>query len=110
VSGYCLDWLHLDNSYWLLLTVTMKTVTKSISLHEDLADFADREAEAGCFGNVSAYFAELLRQARQAKIDADVKLLAEGVAGADPEPADEEIVAVTEAVRLQMRKERWKPG
>ena len=42
----------------------VKTVTKSISLHQELADFADREAEAGCFGNVSAYFAELLRKAR----------------------------------------------
>lgn len=85
-------------------------MTKSISLHEDLADFAVREAEAGCFGNVSAYFAELLRQARQAKIDADIKLLAEGVVGAGPEPPDEGVVEVTKSVRRQMRNENWKPG
>ena len=88
----------------------VKTVTKSISLHEELADFADREAEAGCFGNVSAYFAELLRKARQAKIDQDLKLLADGVEGSGPEPADEEIVALTKSVRRQMRKEKWKPA
>ena len=56
----------------------MKTVTKSISLNEELANFANQEAEEGCYGNVSAYFADLLRQRRQARIDADVKLLSEG--------------------------------
>jgi len=85
-------------------------VTKSISLHQELADFADREAEAGCFGNVSAYFAELLRKARQAKIDQDVRLLTHTVEGASPEPADQEIVALTRSVRRQMRKEKWKPA
>jgi hypothetical protein len=85
-------------------------VTKSISFHRGLADFADREAEAGCFGNVSAYFAELLRKARQDKIDQDLKLLAEGVKDAGPEPPEDEIVAVTRAVRHQMRKENWKPS
>jgi len=85
-------------------------VTKSISLHEELSDFTDREAEDGCYGNVSAYFAELLRKARQAKIDQDLKLLANGVEGAGPEPPDEEIVALTRSVRQQMRKEKWKPA
>lgn len=85
-------------------------MTKSISLHEDLADFADREAEDGCFGNVSAYFAELLRKARQARIDQDINLLAHGVDGAGPEPADEEVVALTRSMRRQMRKEKWKPA
>jgi Arc/MetJ-type ribon-helix-helix transcriptional regulator len=88
----------------------MKTVTKSISLHEELADFADREAEAGCFGNVSAYFAELLRKARQAKIDQDLKLLAEGVERSGPEPPDEEVVAPIKAIRRRMQKENWKPS
>jgi Arc/MetJ-type ribon-helix-helix transcriptional regulator len=86
----------------------MKTVTKSISLHQELADFADREAEAGCFGNMSAYFAELLRKARQAKIDQDLKLLAEGVEGAGPEPSDDEAVAPLKAIRRRMQKESWK--
>ena len=84
-------------------------MTKSISLHEELADFADREAEAGCFGNVSAYFAELLRKARQARIDEDLKLLAAGVGGAGPEPSDDEVVAPIKAIRRRMQKEKWKP-
>lgn len=89
----------------------MKTVTKSISLNKELADFANREAEEGCYGNVSAYFAELLRQRRQARIDADVKLLSDGVKGAPsgPDPV-KEIVALTRAVRRQMRREKWKPS
>ncbi len=86
----------------------MKTVTKSISLHQELAEFADREAETGCFGNVSAYFADLLRQARQARIDQDVKLLAAGVAGAGPEPPDEEVVGPLRAIRRRLHKEKWK--
>lgn len=89
----------------------VKTVTKSISLNEELANFANQEAEQGCYGNVSAYFADLLRQRRQARIDADVKLLADGVKDAPggPEPV-EEIVALTKAVRRQMRREKWKPS
>ena len=87
----------------------MKTVARNISLSQDLANFAVQEAEEGGYGNVSAYFAELVRQRRQARIDADVKLLSEAMQGAPggPEPA-EEIIAVTKAVRRQMRKEDWK--
>ena len=89
----------------------VKTVTKSISLNEELANFANQEAEEGCYGNVSAYFADLLRQRRQARIDADVKLLSGGVkdAPSGPEPV-EEIVALTKAVRRQMRRQKWKPS
>jgi hypothetical protein len=87
----------------------MKTVTRNISLSEDLANFAVREAEEGGYGNVSAYFAELIRQRRQARIDADVKLLSEATRGAPggPEPADE-LVALTKSVRRQMHKEKWR--
>jgi len=41
---------------------------------------------------------------RQAKIDQDLKLLADGVEGSGAEPADEEMVALTKSVRRQMRK------
>jgi len=87
----------------------MKTVTRNISLSEDLADFAVREVEEGGYGNVSAYFAELIRQRRQVRIDADVKLLSDATRGAPggPEPV-EEIVALTKSVRRQMRKEKWR--
>ena len=76
---------------------------------EDLANFAVQEAEEGGYGNVSAYFAELIRQRRQARIDADVKLLSDAMRGAPggPEPA-EEIVALTKSVRRLMRKEKWR--
>ena len=75
---------------------------------EDLAKFAVQEAEEGGYGNVSAYFAELIRQRRQAQINADVKFLADAVkyAPPGPEPADR-IVAVCKAARRKMRKENW---
>ena len=85
----------------------MKTVTKSISLTEDLASFARQEAEEGGYGNVSAYFAELVRQRRQAQINADVKFLADAIKDAPPgpEPADK-IVTACKAARRRMRREK----
>ena len=88
----------------------MKTVARNISLSEELDRFAIAEAEEGGYGSVSAYFADLLRQRRQAQIDADVRFLAEAIkdAPSGPEPV-EEIVAACKAARAEMRKERWKP-
>jgi len=88
----------------------VKTVTKSISLNEELADFANEQAERGCYGNVSAYFADLLRKARQEQIDQDLKLLAGGAQEDSSEQPDEEIVALTKKVRRQMHKEKWRPS
>ncbi len=88
----------------------VKTVTKSISLNEELAEFANKQAEQGCYGNVSAYFSDLLRKARQEQIDQDLKLLAEGVKDAGPEPVDVEVVAPLRAIRRRMQKEKWKPS
>jgi hypothetical protein len=86
----------------------VKTVTKSISLSEDLANFARQEAEEGGYGNVSAYFAELVRQRRQVQIDADEKFLAEAIKDAPrgTEPVDK-IVAACKVVRQRMRREKW---
>jgi hypothetical protein len=84
----------------------MKTVTRNISLSEDLANFAVQEAEEGGYGNVSAYFAELVRQRRQAQIDADVQFLAQAIGdpATGPEPV-EKIVAACKAARRKLRKE-----
>ncbi len=60
----------------------MKTVTRNISLAEDLARFAEREAEEGGYGSVSAYLADLVRQRRQAQIDADILLLKDSMKSA----------------------------
>ena len=83
----------------------MKTVTRNISLSEDLANFAVQEAEEGGYGNVSAYFAELIRQRRQAQIDADVRFLAGAVKDANPGPEPiGKIVAACKAARVKMRR------
>jgi Arc/MetJ-type ribon-helix-helix transcriptional regulator len=88
----------------------MKIVARNISLSEELDRFAVAEAEEGGYGSVSAYFADLLRQRRQAQIDEDLKLLTAAVREAPPgsEPMDD-IVAACKAARREMRSERWKP-
>ncbi len=79
-------------------------------MNAELAEFAKRQAEQGCYGNVSAYFADLLRKARQEHIAQDLKLLAEGVASAGPEPPDDEVVAPIKAIRRRLQKAKWKPA
>ena len=75
-----------------------------------LSDFAEAEIREGGFGTASAYFSELLRQRRQAQIDADVKFLADAIQGAPPGPEPvKHIVAATKRIRRQMRQEQWHP-
>jgi Arc/MetJ-type ribon-helix-helix transcriptional regulator len=88
----------------------MKTVARNISLSEELDRFASAEAEEGGYGSVSAYFADLLRQRRQAQIDADLRFLAEAMKDAPPGPEPiEEILQACKAARRQMRNEQRKP-
>jgi Arc/MetJ-type ribon-helix-helix transcriptional regulator len=101
---------HLTIVIELCYLAVVKTVTKSISLNEELANFANRQAEQGCYGNVSAYFADLLRKARQEQMDQDLKLLADGVKDAGPEPPDDQVVAPIKAIRRRMQREKWKPS
>jgi hypothetical protein len=87
----------------------MKVVTKNISLSEDLANFALQEAEEGGYGSVSAYFAEMIRQRRQAQIEADVKMISDAMRNALPGPEPLEVITkATKAARRQMRKEKWR--
>jgi len=88
----------------------MKTVGRNISIAQDLDNFALEQVEEGGYGNVSAYYAELVRERRQKQIDADAKLLADAARGAPKGPAPvEKIVATSKAVRRQMRREKWTP-
>src|SRR6266446_5352064 len=85
----------------------MKTATRNISLHEDLADYALQKAEEGCYGSVSSYFAQLLRERRQAEIDADVKFLAAAMKGAPPGPDPvREIVAAVKSTRRKLLRQK----
>jgi Arc/MetJ-type ribon-helix-helix transcriptional regulator len=86
----------------------VKTVTRSISLDEDLADFARQEAEEGGYGSVSAYFAGLVRERRQAEIERDTKFLAQAIKDAPPGPEPvEKIVRACKGARRRMRQENW---
>ncbi len=68
----------------------MKTVTRNISLPEELDRFAQSQAETKGFSTISAYFQDLVRQQRQAQIEEDVRLLDKASKGAPAEePGDE---------------------
>ena len=89
----------------------MKAITHHITLPEELDKFAQTEVQAGAYSSFTEYVRELLRQRRQAQIEADVKLLGESIRTApnEEEPV-EELVAATRQTREQMRREGWKPG
>ena len=89
----------------------MKTITRNISLPKELDLFAQNEVETGAYASLNEYFRELVRQRRQAQIEADVKLLGEAIRTApdEGEPV-EELVATTRKTRAEMRREGWKPG
>jgi len=89
----------------------MKTITRNISLPKELDLFAQTEVETGAYASLNEYFRELVRQRRQAQIEADVNLLGEAIrtAPGEDEPV-EELVAATRKTREQMRRDGWKPG
>lgn len=76
-------------------------------MHRDLDEFARQQAEEGGYGNVSAYFAELVRERRQAQIQADLKFLADAMKGAPAGPEPEaDIVAACKRARRRMLKQK----
>ena len=89
----------------------MKTITRNISLPAELDQFAQAEVLTGAYSSLSEYFRQVLRQRRQAQIEADVKFLGKAIrtASENEEPV-EELVAMTRKARQQMRRENWKPA
>lgn len=81
----------------------------NISLPPELADYV-RSSVKGLYGNTSEFFRELLRQRRQAEIEANVKALEAAHAGAyDRDTTPEELAAILDAqreVRAEMAVER----
>ena len=87
----------------------MKTITRNISLSEDLDHFAQHEAEAGAYGSLSEYFRELVRQRRQAQIDRDVAFLERASAGA-PENESEAIPDILAAQKRARKRMKARKG
>jgi Arc/MetJ-type ribon-helix-helix transcriptional regulator len=82
--------------------------TRSISLSPELDRFVDQEVHEGGYNNVSAYFADMVRQRRQRQIEADLAFLQRNMAtapgGPEPEAA---IVSGVKDARRKMKRERW---
>ena len=81
----------------------MKTVTRNISLSEELDGFARQETATGGFSSLSEFFRDLLRQRRQAQIQQDVALLAQAITGAPEEEPGEPFFRKVAAAQRRTR-------
>lgn len=84
----------------------VKTVSRNISLVKPLDDFAVEEAKNNHYGNISAFFADMLRAKREAKAAALAKeyqdLAGDGAPGHEPV---KDVVAHVNRARKRLRNE-----
>lgn len=86
----------------------MKTETLNVSVPKELAEFIRQDMSAGAYDTVNEYLRELIRQQRQVRIQADVKLLDEALKCAPTrEPAQQFFDTVSKIQkRLRARRRR----
>ncbi len=83
----------------------MKAVTINISLNPELAEFARADSEAHAFDSMSEYMRNLIRNRRQAQIEADVACLEKAIKGAPPgDPSDEEMAEIYAGIKARRKK------
>jgi Arc/MetJ-type ribon-helix-helix transcriptional regulator len=82
----------------------VKAVTISISLDPELAEFAWGDSEARAFDSMSEYMQDLIRNRRQAQIEADVAFLEKAIEGAPlGDPSDEEVADIYAAIKARRK-------
>lgn len=81
----------------------MKTQSVTLSLPPELAEFVKQDMGFGAFSSVNEYLRELVRQRRQARIEADVKLLESAIAGAPDEEPSQEFFTQVSAAQKRLR-------
>jgi Arc/MetJ-type ribon-helix-helix transcriptional regulator len=82
----------------------MKAVTISISLNPDLAEFARADSEARAYDSMSEYMQDLIRNRRQAQIEADVAFLEKAIAGAPlGYPSDKEVADIYATIKARRK-------
>jgi putative addiction module CopG family antidote len=86
----------------------MKAVTINISLNPELAEFARSDSQAGAYDSMSEYMRDLIRNRRQAQINADVAYLEKAIQGAPPgDPSETEMAEIIKAQhRIRARNKR----
>jgi Arc/MetJ-type ribon-helix-helix transcriptional regulator len=83
----------------------MKAVTINISLNPELAEFARMDLEARAFDSMSEYMRDLIRNRRQAQIEADVAFLEKAIEGAPlGDPSDEEMAEIYVGIKARRTK------
>jgi antitoxin ParD1/3/4 len=88
----------------------MKTETVNLSLPRELAEFARQDMTLGAYSTISEYVRELIRQRRQARIEADVKFLEEAISGASQSEPPQEFFDEVSAIQRRIRSEKKSRG
>ena len=87
----------------------MKTESVNLSLPKELAEFARQDMSVGAYGNLNEYLRELIRQRRQARIDADVKFLEAASADAPKEEPPQRFFDTVSALQKKLRAKKKRP-
>jgi Arc/MetJ-type ribon-helix-helix transcriptional regulator len=83
----------------------MRAVTINISLNPELAEFARTDSEARAFDSMSEYMRDLIRNRRQAQIEADVAFLENAIKGAPlGDPSDKEMAEIYAGIKARRKK------
>lgn len=84
----------------------MKTETVNVSLPKDLAEFIKQDMSVGAYETVNEYLRELIRQRRQARIQADVKVLEETLKGAPTTEPPQQFFDTVSRIQKRLRAQR----
>jgi Arc/MetJ-type ribon-helix-helix transcriptional regulator len=87
----------------------VKTETLQTSVPREMAEFVRQDIAEGHFANANEYLRALIRQRRQSRIDEDVRLLEQAMAGAPAEDASPEFYGRVKELQSQFRQAKKPP-
>lgn len=84
----------------------MKTESVNLSLPKELAEFVRQEMSLEAYGTMNEYVRELIRQRRQARIEADVKFLEQASADAPNDEPPQKFFDGVSVIQQRLRGEK----
>ncbi len=84
----------------------MKSETLTMSMPVELAEFVRQDMTEGHFANANEYFRDLIRQRRQARIEEEVRLLEQAMAGVAAADAPAQFYARIKELQREFRSEK----
>ena len=84
----------------------MKTESVNLSLPKELAEFVRQEMRLESYGTMNEYVRELIRQRRQARIEADVKFLEKTSADAPNDEPPQKFFDDVSVIQKRLRRDK----